>query len=239
MEKEKLSSVISKVQKLLNLSVSSNANEAATATALANKLIDQYRLSEADLNQELNDNPLMEDSGFLYETGKITRWKSNLASVIVKHYGCAAFNSVIYPNGRKVSRYKLVGRKQDIEIAKYMFNWLLLECLRLSELNAKGNGRVFVSSYCEGFVSGLGTKLKESRKEAGEGFASSAMVKLDSREKESFDFMMANYKLKDAKAQSQRRVDGEAFRKGFDEGKKVNLHNPGNSLGSEKTKYLT
>ena len=41
--------IIEKVQKLLALSQSQNANEAAAAAAAANKLIDQYRLSESDL----------------------------------------------------------------------------------------------------------------------------------------------------------------------------------------------
>lgn len=45
-----MSPIIEKVQKLLSLSKSSNAHEAAAATAAANKLIDQHRLTMADLD---------------------------------------------------------------------------------------------------------------------------------------------------------------------------------------------
>jgi uncharacterized protein DUF2786 len=45
----KLQVVIEKIKRLRSLSSSSNINEATTAAALANNLLDQYRLSEADI----------------------------------------------------------------------------------------------------------------------------------------------------------------------------------------------
>src|SRR5574337_321381 len=105
---QKLQDVISKVQKLLQLSKSSNANESAAAMAAANKLIDEYRLSETDLTADFS-NPLVEDDGFVYETGRIIPWKNYLIYVLTSHYGVAYYNSNIFPEGRKVSRYKLLG----------------------------------------------------------------------------------------------------------------------------------
>lgn len=131
--------IIEKVQKLLALSKSSNANEAAAAANAANKLIDTYRLSEADLECMADaGEPIEEDSEYIYESGKVTPWKTALVSHLVKHYGCVHWNDTSYATGRQVSRYRLVGRRSDIGITKYMFAYLSAECQRLAAIEAKG-----------------------------------------------------------------------------------------------------
>ena len=232
----KLSSVIERVQKLLALSKSSNPNEAANAAAAANKLIDQYRLSEADITTEQGEtDPLVEDDGYIYETGKITPWKAALVRTLAAHYGVAHFNAIHYPEGRKVSRFKLLGRKSDIEITRYMFSWLMMECQRLANAQAKGLGRVFAASYCEGFVNGVAIQLHSSRQEAQKTATSAAIVKLDARLKESTDFMYTNYNLRKAKAVSQGQRDMRAFVAGEQQGKNIHL---GQSLGTGKMRLL-
>lgn len=217
-----LQSVIEKVNKLLSLSKSSNANEAATAAAMANKLIDQYRLSESDLSQEQND-PLMEDKGFLYETGRIVRWKSVLAYILSKHYGCALFNQIHFVNGRKASRYKLIGRQSDIEIVKYMFNWLTMECQRLTKQEAYGHGKIFAQSYCAGFVEGIKQQLHLSRQEIADQADKQAMTRINSREQEASQFMHQLHKLKNAPSLRASQIDPTAFNAGVDRGKSVHL----------------
>ena len=219
-----LSAIISKVQKLLSLANSSNANEAAAAAAAANKLIDQYRLSEADYSAEEKDlDPLVEDEGFIYETGRIVPWKSALVVMLAKHYGCAVFNSAHYPNGRKVSRYKLVGRNSDIHITNYMFNWLVLECQRLSEKEARGHGKIFAASYCQGFVAGIRQQLNKSREEAKANASESSIIKINSRENEAVAFMNKMHKLRTTNSSSSMRLDMSAYNAGVDRGKSIHL----------------
>jgi len=232
----KIDSIIEKVQKLLALAKSSNINEAAAATAAANKLIDQYRLSEADLSLSSEDDQLIEDDGFVYETGRIVPWKNSLAITLAKHYGCAMFNSTVYPNGRKVSRYKLIGKKSDIQITKYMFSWLTAECQRLVEKEAQGKGKIFSQSYCQGFVSGVSQQLTISREAAKQEASSAAIVKIDSREQEAIHFMNQNYNLKANKASSASRIDPRAFDAGMNKGKSIHL---GNGLDTKKVKLLS
>ena len=217
-------SVIAKVQKLLALANSSNINEAAAAAAAANKLIDQYRLSEADFaTTESELDPLIEDDGFIYETGRITPWKSSLVVLLAKHYGCAVFNSAHYPNGRQVSRYKLVGRTSDIHIAKYMFNWLVLECQRLSENEARGKGRVFASSYCQGFVAGIRQQLNKSREEAKQNASENSIIKINSREQEATDMMHKLHALRSKASKSSSQIDYNAYSAGKDRGNSIHL----------------
>ena len=230
--------IIEKVQKLLALSKSSNANEAANAAGLANKLIDQYRLSIADIENDAQGDIecVEEDSDFIYESGKVTPYKKSLVYVLAKHYGCVYWNDASYATGRCVTRYRLVGKRSDIGICKYMFAWLTAECKRLADIEAKGRGRVFVGSYCQGFVNGIASQLKTSRTEAQRGATSSAIVKIDAREAESKD---ALYKLHTnlvtKKSHSQARIDPNAFYQGQIKGQNMHL---GASLNSGGTKAL-
>jgi hypothetical protein len=227
-------SVIDKVNKLLALSKSANANEAAVAAAMANRLIDQYRLSQSDLTQEQED-ALIEDSDYLYETGRIVRWKSSLAYILSKHYGCALFNSIHLVNGRKASRYKLIGRQSDVQIVRYMFNWLMLECQRLVKQEAYGKGKVFAQSYCAGFVAGVGNQLKASRQEVMQQADQNAITKINSREQEAIDLMHKLHKLKNAPSMRASQIDPNAFSAGMDRGKSFHL---GKTVGNAAVKML-
>lgn len=229
--------IIERVQKLLALSTSSNANEAAAAAATANRLIDQYRLSTADLESKTEPaEPIEEDDGYIYESGRVNPWKTRLVDILVKHYGLAYWNDNTYATGRQVSRYRLVGRKSDITIAKYMFAWLTTECQRLSDKEAKGKGRIYVNSYCIGFVRGIGTQLKSSRVEVQKEASSSAIIKIDARSQEADAIMFQLHTgLKRGTSHSHSQLDGRAFAAGKSKGEALHL---GNSLGAGGVKLL-
>lgn len=232
-----ISAVVDRVQKLRALSKSSNANEAAAAAAAANKLIDAYRLSEADLElQGQVEEPIEEDGGHIYETGKITRWKHCLVSALVDHYGLYVWNDICFPKGRQVSRYRLVGRKSDITVAKYMFAWLTAECQRLADLYAKGQGRVYVASFCSGFVNGVSLQLNASRQEVQKNASAGALIKINARSAAAEEFCLTLRKnLKKGKSFSQSQVDINAFLEGRETGKNLHL---GSSLSGGAPKVL-
>lgn len=232
-----ISPIVEKVQKLLALSKSSNANEAAAAAAKANMLIDQYRLSEADLeaSSEVEMEPIEEDPDFVYESGKITQWKHSLVMALSKHYGCAVWNDTSYATGRKTSRYRLVGKRSDIGITRYMFTWLMMECQRLADKEAKGCGRVFVASYCQGFVNGVSDQLKASRTEAQKDATSNAIIKIDARWQASYDAMHKMHNLVKTRASSQAHIDPTAFGMGRQQGASLHL---GARMSSGGTKLL-
>lgn len=230
------SSIIEKVQRLQKLSTSSNAFEAANAAAMANKLIDQYRLSTADLeiSSEVEES-IEEDSDYVYQTGKITVWKSQLLKVLTSHYGGAIWNDTSYTTGRKVSRYKLVGRKSDISLIRYMFTWLMTECQRLVDKEAKGNGRIFVSSYCMGFIAGIAEQLKVSRNEVEKTATSAAIIKINMREQESSVFMHKAHKLVKAPTYNYYKTNHSAYSYGHEQGKNMHL---GSSLSCKPMQLL-
>ena len=234
-----MSSVIAKVQKLLSLSKSSNIHEAENAARIASKLIEEYRLSSVDLevSGQSPEEELIEDDEYIYETGRVIPWKLSLCSTLVSHYGLAWMNEATYATGRKGSRFKLFGRKSDIEVCKYMFMYLSLQCQRLADLEAKGKGHIFVFSYCNGFVAGIREQLRLSREEAKATATSAAIVKIDSRGKEANDFMYDKHNnLRKTSGSSKSRMDYNAYSAGMSKGRTAHL---GSSLKSgSSTKML-
>lgn len=221
-----MQSIIEKVQRLLALSKSNNIHEATTAARLANKLIDEYRLSMFDIENAVEEasEPIEEDSEYIYQSGKVTPWKHNLVILLSKHYACAVWNDTSFNTGRQVSRYRLVGKRSDIGICRYMYSWLTLECQRLADLEVKGCGRVFIASYCTGFVNGIALQLQESRSEVQKTVTSQAIVKLDARLEASRAAMYQMHKnLVKKTSNYHSQLDNSAYNIGQSRGKSMHL----------------
>lgn len=219
-----LDKVIDKVKKLLALSKSPNQNEANAALAAANKLIDAHRISENDLTE---DGGIIIDPTYIYETGRVNPWKNKLVNVLAKHYGCVSYNDNTFNgNGRLVSRFRLVGRRTDVSIARYLFNYLVEVCELLAGA-VKGCGRIVVASYCLGFVRGVEEQLELSRKELISENTCGAMVLLERRSEESDNFLRKTIPVVDKKIYSKNKIDNNAFQAGMTEGKKTNLATKG------------
>jgi hypothetical protein len=219
-----IDSIIEKVQKLLALSKSDNANEAAVAAAMANKLLDQYRLSMADLETKENVEGIEEDPDTIYESGKVTRWKSRLVSILTAHYGVTYWNDCHWKTGRQFSRYRLVGRKSDITIVRYMFAWLSAECHRQATYHGTGKGRVFIACYCDGFINGVAEQLRLSRVEVKKTATDSAMIKLDARQEEAKHWLKTFHpNLRTTQNYSLHQVNHDAKSMGHSAGRSIHL----------------
>lgn len=222
--------VIDKIRQLRELSKSSNIFEATAAAKAADKLLQKHRLTEEDLiarGVSQKEYP-EDDSHVLYETARIITWKSILASVLARHYGCALWDGVSYETGHKVSRYKLVGRKSDMEMVRYLFAWLVFEIERLCKLSCKGKGHIVSQSFCEGAVSGIKQQLDKSKEEikqeANQSGQSLALVRIDERLSESRTALYSLHKnLKVDKSVSYRRLNQDAYNNGISAGKNIHL----------------
>lgn len=210
--------IIEKINKLRALSKSDNINEATAAAMAANKLIEQYRLSESEL--ETKSEEILEDESPLYNCGRITLWRSFLAQIIANHYGCAIYNKV----GHRSNQYMLIGLKSDMQIVKYMYAWLSLEIERLSHSAAKerlgnSNGKQFSQSFCLGATQGIKNQLASSRKEC---INENALVKIESRFSNAEAYMNKSLKLGKSK-NSNVNISPEAYNNGFEKGKNIHL----------------
>jgi hypothetical protein len=124
---DRLASVIKKVRDLRARSKSDNVNEAATAAAIADKLIQEHRISEAQLEHDAGDGPRADKRPILREQRR-TMWRWHLVTVVSEHYGCAVNVQ------RSAEGYELfpVGKPDDLAIVRTVLPWLDSEILRIA-----------------------------------------------------------------------------------------------------------
>lgn len=117
--------VLNKVKKCLALAAKASGNEAETALRQAKALMEQYDLSETDL--ELSD---IKET--VLATGKTRKnppqWQSHLAGVCAKAFNCRIlfFNGLDFKKGMisHVKKVKFIGIDINAELASYAFTVL-------------------------------------------------------------------------------------------------------------------
>ena len=223
-----LDAVIAKVQKLRALATSSNANEAAAAAAAADKLIQEHRLSEAEIEAsadvpfELPD----EDPGPLLQQKSRQMWKWHLGSVISDHYDVAHYRMSKWDG----HAFKMIGRPSDVATVRYMHAWLTAEIERL----ARPLLREMKASFCLGAVLGIRDQLIASKKTATAAASEGAAIVLASRsEQADAKLTELHPDLKQTRARARAPSDGGAFAAGVAAGRRIDLAGgSGRALGS-------
>jgi hypothetical protein len=213
--------VLERVKRLLALAKSDNPNEAANAMAVAQKLIDEHRLSVAEI--EIRTNQQKEQAEAFFDepliTGKIIpKWKIRLASILVKHNGCEMLSRRI-PGNRKLI---IFGRASDVENVRFLFAWATSELQRMSKRYCNGRGRGYYNSWYHGAVSGIDAQLtKWEIERASKPVSTMALVALDNRRSEAQKLIEKLIIVKKEKIKVK--TDNEAFSKGYRVGKNLNL----------------
>jgi hypothetical protein len=231
-----LPAVIAKVQKLLRLAKSDNANEAANAAAAADRLIQEHGLAQAQLEADgvspaeavaESDAPLVEWSG------RRPAWQYRLVIGLVTHYDCASYTR----DYGTAQQSCIVGRASDVEATRYMYAWLVVEIERLAQTEKGcGRGRAWLNSYRHGAVQGVIREMRWAKEEARETATSAALVLVDDR-KEAADLALDKLypKMGHARAPGGA-TEAEAFVRGRDAGAK--LHDRKTKLDAGETRRL-
>lgn len=206
------SALLTKIRALRALASSTNAHEAAAAAAAAERLIQEHRIAEADL-----DTGETEIMGLVLDPmgARSPTWKECLLAALETAHGCAGF-------ARKVDgqvRCIVVGRKDDVETVRYLFTWLTAEIERLCAADPTLKGRRARYSFRVGAVAGVRDAMRAARETVRAGASSAALVRLDARVAE------AEAKLPRLPAQKPLRpsVDGEAFANGHAAGQNIHM----------------
>ena len=239
--------IVSKVQKLLRLSTAnSNAEEAASAAAKAQELIDQHNLSAAMLaidNAEpvngVDDEPITDflKAGAPLDAQKQqSRWRLTLASVVARMNGCR-----IYINGGSIA---LVGRPTDADTVRYLYGYLSRETERLASTQV-GMGRTWRNNFRLGVVDAITTKLYEqhrtfehdvrarARTEGGTALMriDRALAKIDARGESVQAWIESNMKLRSGGSSSSR-YNPSARQAGRAAGQSINIGGANGSITS-------
>ncbi len=160
--------IISKVQKLRRLATSSNVHEAAAAAAAADRLIQEHRLHESEIEGQagaVEEKPTEDYEPLIVGTSTHTAtWRYRLALNLAHHYDVACFYGwrKNLASGQVDRTLHLIGRKSDVETVRYQDAYFTLEIERLARTSGL-RGRAALNSFRQGAVAGLLEAMRASK----------------------------------------------------------------------------
>lgn len=120
--------IISKINKLMALTSSSNVHESAKAAEMAFKLMEENNISMNDLDAS-NIKEELGELGVSYSDSKsrVTFWERQLSLVIATHFDSISFFSVRpHPTtyGRYIRSIGFIGHESNRITCELMYDWL-------------------------------------------------------------------------------------------------------------------
>lgn len=234
-----LEEAIAKATKLLNLSKSSNANEAALAAQRAQEILARYQIDAASLDNDggapMPEEPIgkgeaLEDSG-----SRLAMWKPMLAQKIANVNACQSYTS-----GPSIG---IIGRASDVAKVRYMYGFLSGEVERLTKSLAMGHGRAYATSFRIGAVMAIGESLaaaqarveREMRDEHLHNPAAlvridKALAKLSQRERDVDAWVRANMNFRTSRRGYN--SNGGGYGAGYAAGQSVSVGGARGALGA-------
>lgn len=232
MNKPDLNTYIARVKKLQTLARNtSNLNEAKAAQAAADKIMQEFRISEAMLQAENKEEKIEIKTRVINERGRRSSWHETLMYAITGHYNCGWYMSTssIGRRGEEQKRfcnYYAIGTENDLKIVDYMFNWITEELARLCKINCEGKGVKFSLAWYEGAAQGVAENFRKMKAEAmavsTTNNTTAALVVLEKRTKAVEDYSKNNLKLRSANAVHGAYVS-EARNQGYEVGKSISI----------------
>lgn len=199
--------IIEKIRKIMALAENNpSENEAISAALMAQKLMAKYKISETEVQTEVNDDSI--DSLSVVVSGKIQKWRLSLAIVIAKNFRCR-----VYLGGQAVVFF---GHKNDTMICKEVYTSLYKIGVKLSDKAKResrkkcGTAKGIRNSFCLGFVSGIQEELEKQ--------STALMVIVPKEVNDAYDKKMAG---KGTRNVSVNAVNVDAYNQGVVAGKEA------------------
>lgn len=145
---DNLAAIIARIQRMLALAKSSPSEaEASNAASQAAELMTRYRIEQAEIEGAGGDaevDPIVEEvAEQLGLSGRRVRWKHHLADSIAKLNGCQLwmYRERDVLDGKLKCRFKIFGRRGDVQATTYTVRYLWSEVEHLAEQAAKAAGK--------------------------------------------------------------------------------------------------
>jgi len=213
-----------KVRKLLALAANNpSEHEARAAAAAATRLVEEYRLSMSEIEADTGsaEKPVVDEDP-LIAGGKVATWQKRLVVYLCDAHGCVAWSYRRIMQDNTVERcVGVVGRPCDVAVVRELYAYLSLELTRIA--GKRKLSRDERNSWYLGAVHGILNSLEAARKDARKGATSTAIVLVDTRQKEAEQVMQA--KVPDIKNEKARKVraDYSAYVRGMQDGRGLSL----------------
>ena len=221
-----LDTILERVRKLLALSSSSNPAEAAAAAAKAQELLLEYNLSMDQLGEAKTSSRV---GHIVFEAPRPKnegKWRAALISGVGRCHFCKVIDGHTY--------FTLIGQKEDMEVTREVYNWLVGQILYLGPLAYKASltedrKPTFLRSFYYGAAVIICNRLTlEWEKLTGQRDDSRALVVRRSQQAQ--DYMDENFRTKKAAKTHYSSLAG--FNSGYQAGKGINLDGRGRKLDS-------
>ncbi len=250
---EKLSKIIGRINQLRAISCSTHSKaERETTLLIAAKLIAQHQLDEAQLIVETGNagEPIDLDSeSIIYESGRLNAWKSELALSLAQLNGLFVYNAQVRnaETHRKGNRYRVIGRRSDIEVALYFMSYLTAMISDLSydyvpkAHDAKRGVNPERESWSLGCVRGYVAKMKAERDEVNRAGTSSALVFIGNKAQEAKAAWQEKTGIKLTKStyRSHAQHNSETFNSGYKKGQTLTVNQGLGGNNSPTPKLIT
>lgn len=153
--------ILIKIKLLLSLGSSPNANEAANAQALADKLIAKYNITTEELESTKEKPEKYGEGDLLYHSFSLISWMQRLALTCAKQFYCHIVQEELHPAvGDLQYKYYVYGDDEDANYVKFAFHTFVKKVNNLVETKCIARGPIYVSSYCEGVVQAIQANIE-------------------------------------------------------------------------------
>jgi hypothetical protein len=160
------------LQNLANDKKGATPEEAASAAAMAQRLIDKYQINIEDVDYDANQakadaepitnfgysDPLDQPKRTYYEDN----WSVRLASIVSKMNGCVTHYQ---RTAKEYSSIRIIGQPSDVAAVRYLYAFFKQQILNLRAENCVGRSNQYKGHFAEGCVDTLKEKLEASRRQ--------------------------------------------------------------------------
>lgn len=218
--------LIDKIAKLLALAEkNNNVHEAATAAAMAQRLLTEHRLTMVDV--ESSQEEKIEERDPLFESKVKTTWKGVLVRAVCDANGCVGFwHSCSW------GKMRIVGRLSDVQIVRYFYTYLereierlCMRAMRVQDIDAgeeRIRGKSQATSYKYGAACEISDRLKAEAEDAQAKASVSAIVRITHKDQEVRDFCKRTIGL--ATRNVRAHINHDAFERGRAAGRGIALN---------------
>jgi hypothetical protein len=215
--------VINKVRKLYALAeANTSEHEAAVAVATAEKLLQQYRLSRAEVevhSDATSESPSEDNEPIETYASRVPVWQKVLVNTLAHQYGCVVYQA----RSSTMTAIRIVGCPSDVRLFRLQYNRVKAQVERLTLKNGVGKGRSFCDSYRKGLVVVVHERLSAMRTEIRTAATSTALVKLDERESLAARVLNETHTHLRATRSSPLRAYDDGYQAGRNDGHQIGL----------------
>ncbi len=242
--------ILDKVKKLLALANSTNEHEALLAMARVRELYAKYNLEHMETLARETFVHLV----ITHRKKRMESWEQRIISILTEHFfvKVLTFQQFEPKTGQRVHALEVIGTKENVLMAEYVYHFLLRHTEFLVRQVLAGGSTLARSerrSYRLGLLDGFSRKLKSAEKSEPNGNQSGVKTnaltvigqalsrfrddpRLD-------DYLSEVYPRLGSRRKSSVQVDYQAFAAGREAGKSITLHKPISSQPTNQGKLLS